>query len=93
MPALPKAWPSGSVAGLRARGCCEVDIRWSSGMLDEATIRVREGGSGHLRLFAGMQVTVISGEVPVNVVYAVDGTAEWPATAGSTYIVRPRLTS
>ncbi|MGF7147886.1 alpha-L-fucosidase 2 [Sphingomonas zeicaulis] len=49
LPALPRAWPSGSLTGLRARGACGVDLSWRGGALAEARIRPDIGGKRTVR--------------------------------------------
>ncbi|MEU4410915.1 glycoside hydrolase N-terminal domain-containing protein [Streptosporangium sp. NPDC023963] len=52
LPALPSAWPTGSVTGLRARGDVTVDASWKDGNADRVTVHA--GTSGPLKVRAAM---------------------------------------
>ncbi|WP_218155679.1 glycosyl hydrolase family 95 catalytic domain-containing protein [Nonomuraea wenchangensis] len=55
LPALPAAWPSGKVQGLRGRGGYTVDATWSSGGNTEFLIRFDRDGTVNVRgrIFTG----------------------------------------
>ncbi|AJP72516.1 glycoside hydrolase family 95 protein [Sphingomonas hengshuiensis] len=50
LPALPRAWTSGSIRGLRARGRCRVDLEWRDGALARATLTGDIAGRRTVRL-------------------------------------------
>ncbi|MDX8339225.1 glycoside hydrolase family 95 protein [Draconibacterium sp. IB214405] len=48
LPALPDAWPQGSVSGICARGGYEISMDWSDGKLNSVTVLAKTGGSTKL---------------------------------------------
>lgn len=60
LPALPKAWASGSITGLRARGAIEVDLRWDKGQATEAVLRPKFDGLQTVRLPRGTSLVSIT---------------------------------
>jgi alpha-L-fucosidase 2 len=49
LPALPEAWPQGSVKGIRVRGAATVDIEWDRCGARQATLHAGSDGSLTLR--------------------------------------------
>jgi alpha-L-fucosidase 2 len=65
LPALPKAWPEGSVKGLRARGNFDVAMNWKDGKLTGASIISRLGNKVRLRANGALNVTAGDKDVAV----------------------------
>lgn len=84
LPALPSAWATGRVAGLRARGGFEVGVRWADGRLVEAdVVAVRDGPC---TVHAGVDLEVLGADA----LERTPAGATFQATAGRTYRVVPR---
>jgi alpha-L-fucosidase 2 len=59
LPALPRAWAEGEVAGLRARGGVTVGIRWRGGRAAFCTLVSDSGGTVSLRAPAAQRIAGI----------------------------------
>jgi alpha-L-fucosidase 2 len=87
LPALPAAWRDGYVAGLRARGGFEVDMRWSGGRLEEGIIRSHAGEP--LRLRTGREVRITLDGRAVETRSPEPGVLELETRSGGVYRVLP----
>ncbi|MCJ8208413.1 glycoside hydrolase family 95 protein [Mucilaginibacter sp. RS28] len=56
LPALPKAWASGNVSGLKARGAFTVSMNWQNGKLKTSSIYAEKGGMVHIRTLTPVKV-------------------------------------
>lgn len=66
LPALPKAWATGSVRGLRARGGYEIDIFWENGKLINVFIKATHNGVCKLRTAHIPSIECTGQKVPAN---------------------------
>ena len=84
LPALPKAWNTGSLKGLRARGGFEVEMAWENGQLTEVKLHSSLGRDCTLRIDAAVSVTCDG--APVDTEQS-DSVVRFKTEAGKTYIL------
>ncbi len=86
LPALPAAWPDGSIKGLRARGAVGVDLTWAAGKATLAVLHPAVAGEYKIRAPRGQQISAVtaSGRI-LKFIAAGDGVARLKVTRGKSY--------
>jgi alpha-L-fucosidase 2 len=88
LPALPSAWRSGSIKGLRARGAVGVDLAWKDGRAVDVRLRPDVNGERAIRPPRGQRIVAVSlGGAPVTLTPSADGTVRVPLSAGNEYVI------
>jgi alpha-L-fucosidase 2 len=87
LPALPDAWPTGHIKGIRARGGFELDICWKDGKLSEGVLRSDKGTACTLR--TSDPVTITCGGKKVKTTAVDENVITFPTEAGREYVITP----
>ncbi|MFE4196048.1 glycoside hydrolase N-terminal domain-containing protein [Paenarthrobacter sp. NPDC056912] len=90
LPALPAAWRTGSVSGLKARGNVEVAVAWVDGRATEIRLKALLGGRLAVRsslLAAPFRIEDDDGGPSVGAAPNPDGTLSFEAAPGTTYVI------
>jgi alpha-L-fucosidase 2 len=90
LPALPHAWPSGSVRGLRARGDVTAGICWSGGLADEVVLAAGRTAAINLRSTM-LDGSFLLTDQTSGAAIAMSGSGErrsFQALTGHTYLLR-----
>jgi alpha-L-fucosidase 2 len=88
LPALPAAWPSGFVTGLRVRGGLELDLRWTDGKATELKLRPLVDGDQVIRPPKGQSIReIVAGDRALDAATSGAGTVRVRLNAGREYTV------
>jgi alpha-L-fucosidase 2 len=88
LPALPKAWNTGSFQGLVARGNFVVSCDWSEGKPTTVSIHSKSGGKCHLASPGIGAATIKDGSGnPVKATSEGNGLIQFETAAGKTYLI------
>jgi len=85
LPALPRAWPTGHVTGLRARGGYTIDMTWTAGRLNDATITPHIDGPTRIRVTNVTDLQIESNGKPIATTHPEPGLVAFTAKAGQSY--------
>ncbi len=91
--ALPTAWATGSVTGLRARGNFTVDMSWADKALTAAAITSGSGAACTVAFDGAAKATVTErdGDKVITPTVNKNGSITFPTEAGKTYIITPAV--
>lgn len=92
LPALPPAWPSGSITGLRARGAVDVDLTWDGGKATRALLRPHVTGDLTLRAPRGQEIAAVTSNGRAVALEPASGAVRARLSAAREYIVTFRDT-
>ncbi len=86
LPALPKAWATGSFTGLCARGAFQVDLAWKDGQVTSGKVRSLKGNPCRIRSKTPLAVTMDGKAVEATSPEA--GVIEFNTEAGKGYEIK-----
>ncbi len=88
LPALPPAWPSGEITGLRVRGAAGIDLAWHGGRATRVVIRPLVDGERTIRAPRGQTIDAVAvAGKPMAIDRRAGGVVVARLVAGREYIV------